>query len=61
VPPLSTIAPWKRPRAGGDCSSANTSRPPALSPKIVTLSGLPPNTAMFFFTQRSAWIRSSVP
>jgi hypothetical protein len=61
VPPLCTIAPWNRPRAGGDWSSATTFRAPALSPKIVTLSGLPPNAAMFVFTQRSARTRSSVP
>ena len=32
-----------------------------ISPKMVTLSGLPPNAAMLARTQRSAWIRSSVP
>ena len=46
------IALWNRPRAPGDASRAPTLMPPALSPKIVTLSGSPPNAAMFSFTQR---------
>jgi len=55
------IALWKRPRALGIASSAPTLIPPALSPKIVTLSGSPPNAAMLSLTQRSAITWSASP
>ena len=45
-PPLCEIAPWNSPLARGDAQSMLTAMPPADSPKIVTLSGSPPNAAM---------------
>ena len=42
------------PSAAGTASSVATACAPALSPKIVTLSGSPPNTAMLSRTHRSA-------
>ena len=42
-------------------SSALTFPPPPDSPKIVTLDGSPPNSAMLSRTQRNAAIRSSCP
>jgi hypothetical protein len=41
--PLSPIARLKRPLARGEAMSALTENEPADSPKIVTLSGSPPN------------------
>ena len=55
---LSEIAWANRPLAAGTASSVATACAPALSPKIVTLSGSPPNTAMLSRTQRSAITRS---
>ena len=55
---LSEIACAKSPLAAGTASSVATACAPALSPKIVTLSGSPPNTAMLSRTQRSAITRS---
>src|SRR5256714_7103972 len=52
--PLSAIARWKRPAAVGDAKFAHTAAPPADSPKIVTLFGLPPNASALRCTQRSA-------
>ena len=51
TPPLCTMARRKRPRAAGQPSSAATLKPPADSPKMVTLSGSPPKAAMFSCTQ----------
>ena len=48
---LSEIACAKSPLAAGTASSVATACAPALSPKIVTLSGSPPNTAMLSRTQ----------
>ena len=48
----------KRPLASGMARSVATACAPALSPKIVTLSGSPPKAAMFSRTQRSAITRS---
>src|ERR1043165_8424074 len=42
-PPLSLIARWNRPSPLGDATCMQTSYEPADSPKIVTLSGSPPN------------------
>ena len=47
-----------RPLAAGTASRVATACAPALSPKIVTLSGSPPNTAMLSRTHRSAITRS---
>ena len=55
---LSEIAWAKSPSAAGTASSVATACAPALSPKIVTLSGSPPNAAMLSRTQRSAITRS---
>lgn len=55
------MALWNSLRASGDAISANTLCAPADSPKMVTLSGSPPNTAMFFCTHLSAAIWSSRP
>ena len=44
--PLSPIARWNRPLESEDAMSALTESDPADSPKIVTLSGSPPNLAM---------------
>ena len=57
---LSAMARWKSPRAAGIVISVVTEMAPADSPKIVTLSGSPPNAAMLSCTQRSAasWSRS---
>src|SRR5580704_13442247 len=52
--PLSPIARWNRPLARGEATSALTDIEPADSPKMVTLSGSPPNVAMFFLTHSSA-------
>ena len=55
---LSEIAWAKRPLAAGTASSVATACAPALSPKIVTLSGSPPKTAMLSRTQCNAITRS---
>lgn len=55
---LSEIALAKRSFAAGTASNVATACAPALSPKIVTLSGSPPNTAMFSRTQRRAITKS---
>ncbi len=54
TPPLCTMARRKRPLAAGVPSSVATLNPPADSPKIVTLPGSPPKTAMLSRTQRKA-------
>ena len=59
--PLSPMARWKRPCARGDAISALTENEPADSPKIVTLSGSPPNAAMFALTHSRAATWSSSP
>jgi hypothetical protein len=56
--PLSEMAAWKSPLLRGDNTWKWTDMPPALSPKIVTLSGSPPNAAMFLCTQRRASVWS---
>jgi hypothetical protein len=55
---LCEMARAKRPLACGTASSVATACAPALSPKIVTLSGSPPNTSTLSRTQRSAITRS---
>ena len=55
---LCEIAWWKRPFADGTASRVATACAPALSPKMVTLPGFPPNAAMFSLTQPSAITRS---
>ena len=52
--PLVLIALLNSPFAVGDAIWSQTLEPPADSPKIVTLFGLPPNWAMLVCTQRSA-------
>ena len=52
--PLSMIAFWNSPREPAETMWASTDRPPADSPAIVTLCGLPPNRAILSRTQRSA-------
>src|SRR5579862_8200475 len=52
--PLSTIARSNNPLACGDATCDSVDRPPADSPKMVTLSGLPPKRAMLRCTQRKA-------
>ena len=59
--PLCMITPRNSPRAGGEVSSAHIDQPPADSPSIVTVDGLPPKAAMFRCTQRSADSWSSRP
>src|SRR5215469_11527342 len=59
--PLSTIARWKRPLASGDAICDSVDRPPADSPKMVTLPGLPPKLAMLRCTQRRAACWSMSP
>ena len=59
--PLCMITPRNSPRAGGEVSSAHIDQPPADSPSMVTLAGLPPNAAMLRCTQRSAASWSSRP
>ena len=49
-----TIAFSNNPLACGDATCDSVDRPPADSPKIVTLRGSPPKPAMLRFTQRSA-------
>ena len=49
--PLSPIAFWNRPFASGEAICALTENDPALSPKMVTLPGSPPNAAMLSCTQ----------
>jgi hypothetical protein len=56
---LSEIACAKRPLAAGTAIKVATAWAPALSPKMVTFSGSPPNTAIFSRTQRSASSRSA--
>ena len=60
-PPLSEIAPWNKPFASGEAQSMLIAMPPADSPKIVTLLGLPPKAAMFFWIHCKAAIMSSRP
>src|SRR5579862_6543714 len=52
--PLSTIAFANSPLACGEATCDRVDRPPADSPKMVTLRGSPPKPAMFRCTQRSA-------
>ena len=59
--PLWTIARWNRPRACGMAMMVLTFAPPPDWPKMVTLAGSPPNSAMLSCTQRSAATRSSMP
>ena len=54
--PLWMIALWNKRVAAGEASSAEMLIPPADSPKTVTFSGSPPNSAMFSRTQSSAAI-----
>ena len=56
--PLCAMARWKRPAATGEPTSAPTMTAPADSPKIVTLSGFPPNAAMLRSTHRSVAMAS---
>ncbi len=50
------MALWNSRVAAGDASSAEMLIAPADSPKTVTFSGSPPNSAMFSRTQSSAAI-----
>ena len=59
--PLSPMAPAIRSFDNGDAIWALTEIDPADSPAIVTLSGSPPNAAMFRLTQPSAACWSSRP
>ena len=52
TPPLCTTARRKSPDALGVPNSVETLKPPADSPKTVTLCGSPPNAAMLSCTQR---------
>ena len=52
--PLSAIARENKPNAVGEAMFAQTLAPPADSPKIVTLRGLPPKANALFCTQRIA-------
>jgi hypothetical protein len=47
---LSEMARWNSPAAAGTASSVAVMCAPALSPKMVTLSGSPPKLAMFSLT-----------
>ena len=47
--------------AKGDAIMASTLKPPADSPKLVTLSGSPPNSLIFCEIHLSDWMKSSVP
>ena len=60
-PPLSEMAPRKRPFASGDAQSIDTAMAPALSPMMVTLDGSPPKAAMFSFTHFRPSIMSRRP
>ena len=59
--PLSPIARWNNPFASGEAINSLTENDPALSPKIVTFPGSPPNAAIFFFTHSRAATWSSNP
>ena len=62
IPPaLMMTALWNLPLARGDSQSVFTLPPPALWPKIVTLSGSPPNCSILFWIQLRASIWSSIP
>src|ERR1700678_2347971 len=52
--PLSAIALANNPLACGEATCDSTDRPPADSPKMVTLRGSPPKVTMLRCTQRSA-------
>ena len=52
--PLSEMARWNRPEAAGETIFAQTLKPPANSPKIVTLWGLPPKAPIFCRTHSRA-------
>src|SRR5215472_18074938 len=52
--PLTLMPRSNSPAAVGDAIASQTLDPPADSPKMVTLCGLPPNAVMFRCTQRSA-------
>src|ERR1700691_2088134 len=52
--PLSAIAFSNSPLACGDATCDSTDRPPADSPKMVTLRGSPPKLTMLRCTQRRA-------
>jgi hypothetical protein len=59
--PLSPMAFWNSPCASGDAISVLTAKEPALSPKMVTLSGSPPKFLMLALTHWSAATMSSRP
>jgi hypothetical protein len=59
--PLSAIAFSNNPFACGDATCDSVDKPPADSPKMVTLCGLPPKLAMLRWTQRRAACWSSRP
>ena len=61
VAPLSMTARWKSPLADGMVSSVDTFRPPPDCPKIITVPGSPPNSAMLSRTHSSARTMSSMP
>src|SRR5580658_8533261 len=52
--PLSVMAAWNSPLAVGETMLAQTLKPPADSPKMVTFLGLPPKAEMFCLTHLSA-------
>ena len=59
MPPLSGTALWNRPTASGEVIRAQVLIAPADCPISVTLAGSPPNPAMLFLTNFSAWMVSS--
>ena len=61
IVPLMMMALWNSPLADGMLSSVPTFPPPPDSPKMVTLPGSPPNSAMLSLTHCSAATTSSMP
>ena len=59
--PLIVITRWNSPFATGVAISAAHFAPPPDCPKISTLAGSPPNSAIFSFTHFSASTRSNCP
>ena len=55
--PESMMAAWKRPRLSGATMCSETDVAPALSPKIVTRSGSPPNAPIDFLTLPETTLR----
>ena len=55
--PESMMAAWKRPRLSGATMCSETDVAPALSPKMVTRSGSPPNAPIDFLTLPAQAVR----